>query len=56
MPISKTQDCVTDIFSITQDLFFKLRISSRNKSKSFSLIFFVCKQAAHPVGEIPWDT
>ena len=49
MPISKTVDCVTD-------LFFKLRISSRNKSKSFSLIFFVCKQAAHPVGQIPWDT
>ena len=37
--------------SITQDLFFKLRISSRNKTKSFSLIFFVCEQVAHPVGK-----
>ena len=41
-------------FSIMQDLFFKLRISSRNQTKSFSLIFFVCGQVAHPVVKIPW--
>ena len=37
-----------------QDLFFKLRISSRNQTKSFSLIFFVSGQVAHPVVKIPW--
>ena len=39
-----------------QDLFFKLRISSRKKTKSFSLIFFAYEQVANPVGKIPWDT
>ena len=50
------RNAVTGIFSITQDLFFKLRISSRKKTKCFSLIFFVCEQVAHPVVKIPWDT
>ena len=46
----------TGIFSITQELFFKLRISFRNTTKSFSAIFCVCGQVAHPVRKIPWDT
>ena len=36
---------------IMQDLLFKLRISSGNKTESFSLIFFVCGQVTHHLGK-----